>query len=51
MTHDELMQLLLDNGYGSGWAISGETLILWEHEEEPPAPLVRPEPWDPEETN
>ena len=33
---------LLDNGFESGWVLSGETLILWEHEEEPPAPLVRP---------
>ena len=37
-------QLLLSNGFESGWAISGETLLVWEHEEEPPAPLTRPAP-------
>jgi hypothetical protein len=42
MTHQELSQLLLDAGFNSGWALSGDTLILWEHEEEPPTPLTRP---------
>ena len=42
MTQDQLIQLLLDAGFDSGWAIMGDTLSLWEHEEEPPAPLVRP---------
>jgi hypothetical protein len=37
-----MVQLLLDAGFDSGWAVAGETLILWEHEEDPPAPLVRP---------
>ena len=36
-------QLLLDNGYDSGWAMTGETLVIWEHDENPPAPLTRPE--------
>ena len=40
-----MIQLLLDNGFTDGWAMSGETLVLWEHEEEPPAPLVRPNDW------
>lgn len=35
-------QILLDAGFTSGWAISGEELILWEHEQDPPAPLKRP---------
>jgi hypothetical protein len=42
MTQDQLIQLLLDAGFDSGWAILGDTLSIWEHEEEPPAPLVRP---------
>lgn len=42
MSHEDLIQLLLDAGFDSGWALSGETLVLWEHEEEPPAPLIRP---------
>lgn len=37
------VQLLLDAGYDSGWALSDDTLILWEHEQDPPAPLKRPE--------
>jgi len=44
MTHDELLQLLADLGFSTGWALSGETLVLWEHEVDPPLPLVRPEP-------
>jgi hypothetical protein len=37
-----LVQLLIDAGFTDGWAISDGVLVLWEHEEEPPAPLVRP---------
>lgn len=36
-------QILIDAGFTSGWAISGEELILWEHEQDPPAPLERPQ--------
>jgi hypothetical protein len=36
------VQLLIDSGFDDGWALSEETLVLWEHEQEPPAPLVRP---------
>jgi hypothetical protein len=36
-------QLLIDNGYTNGWAMTCETLTIWEHEEDPPAPLTRPE--------
>jgi hypothetical protein len=43
MSHDELIQLLFNAGYEMGWALSGTTLILWEHDTEPPAPLTRPE--------
>lgn len=42
MTHDDLVKLLEDAGLTTGWAIAGDTLILWEHDEDPPAPLVRP---------
>jgi hypothetical protein len=37
-----MIQLLLDNGFTDGWAMSEETLVLWEHEVDPPSPLVRP---------
>ena len=37
-----MVQLLLDAGFADGWAVAGDELILWEHEEEPPAPFVRP---------
>jgi hypothetical protein len=43
MTNDDLVQLLLDAGFDSGWVIAGEELILWEHTENPPAPLKRPD--------
>ena len=42
MTHDELLQLLADAGFDSGWVLAGEELTLWEHDENPPAPLTRP---------
>jgi hypothetical protein len=41
-----LMQLLIDAGFTDGWALSGDTLILWEHDVDPPAPLTRPEATD-----
>ncbi len=40
---NEIVNLLLDAGFADGWAINGETLVLWEHDEDPPAPLVRPD--------
>ena len=43
MNTPPIVQLLLDSGFSDGWAIAGETLILWEHDTEPPAPLVRPQ--------
>jgi hypothetical protein len=43
MTTDQLSKLLLDAGFNYGWVIAGDELILWEHEEDPPAPLTRPE--------
>jgi hypothetical protein len=42
MTHEELTKLLIDKGFADGWALLGDTLTLWFHKEEPPAPLVRP---------
>ena len=38
-----IVKLLLDAGFTDGWALDGETLILWEHDADPPAPLKRPE--------
>lgn len=43
MTHDELIALLLDAGYDTGWAIAGDTLTIWQHDEDPPLPLLRPD--------
>ena len=42
MTHEQLVQVLLDAGFDNGWSLSGETLVVWEHDENPPAPLTRP---------
>jgi hypothetical protein len=46
MTHEELLQVLANAGFDTGWALRGDTLILWEHDTEPPAPLTRPEATD-----
>ncbi len=43
MKHEEIIELLTKSGFETGWAVAGETLVLWEHEVEPPAPLTRPE--------
>jgi len=43
MTTNELAELLLEKGYETGWALLGTDLTIWEHEEEPPAPLKKPE--------
>lgn len=42
MTHNEVIDLLIDAGFDNGWALDGTTLILWEHDEDPPKPLTRP---------
>jgi len=44
MTHEELCALLLENGFDNGWVLSGTELVLWEHDENPPAPLKKPQP-------
>ena len=38
-----MAKLLIDAGFSNGWALQGDVLILWEHTENPPAPLKRPE--------
>jgi hypothetical protein len=37
-----MVQLLLDAGFTDGWVVADETLILWEHDTDPPTPLTRP---------
>jgi hypothetical protein len=37
-----MAKLLADKGFPTGWALTGDELILWEHDEDPPAPLTRP---------
>jgi hypothetical protein len=37
-----LVELLFDAGFTDGWALDGDKLVLWEHDEDPPAPLQRP---------
>ena len=39
---NDLVQKLLDAGFDTGWAIRDGELVLWEHDEDPPAPLTRP---------
>ena len=43
MNHSQLIELLNEAGFETGWALAGEILVLWEHDEDPPAPLTRPE--------
>jgi hypothetical protein len=43
MTHEDLAKLLADAGFDNGWVLQGDQLLLWEHDENPPAPLARPE--------
>ena len=47
MITSPMVQMLLDAGFNSGWAVAGDVLVLWEHDAEPPAPLTRPEPTEP----
>ena len=42
ITIPPMAQLLIDAGFTDGWAIAGDTLVVWEHDEDPPAPLTRP---------
>jgi hypothetical protein len=39
---NDLVQKLYDAGFDNGWAIRDGVLVLWEHDEDPPAPLTRP---------
>jgi hypothetical protein len=39
-----IVQLLIEAGFTDGWALAGDELIIWEHEQDPPAPLTRPAP-------
>jgi hypothetical protein len=43
MTHKELCELLVEKGFTEGWALQDTELVLWEHEENPPKPLKKPE--------
>jgi len=43
MIENPMVQLLIDAGFDTGWVIAGDVLVLWEHEESPPAPLAKPE--------
>ena len=43
MNHLELVTFLEHNNFTEGWALLGLSLVLWEHDADPPAPLTRPE--------
>ena len=42
MTHTEALDLLAEAGFENGWVLADGVLILWEHDQDPPAPLKRP---------
>jgi hypothetical protein len=46
MNRPPMAQLLIDAGFDTGWALVDGVLILWEHDEDPPAPLTRPKATD-----
>ena len=43
MTNQEATELIMNAGFEGGWTLIGDVLIQWEHDEDPPAPLTRPE--------
>jgi len=43
MITDPIADLLINAGFTDGWAVSDGVLVLWEHDVDPPAPLVRPD--------
>jgi hypothetical protein len=42
MNISPLAQTLLEAGFADGWALADDVLVLWQHEQDPPAPLTRP---------
>jgi len=42
VTHEEIIALLLEKGFEAGYALLGEELTVWEHEQDPPKPLKKP---------
>jgi hypothetical protein len=40
--HQKAIELLIDAGYETGWVLSEGLLVVWQHTENPPAPLKRP---------
>lgn len=46
MISNPLAELLIEAGFTDGWAICDDVLVVWEHDADPPAPLVRPEQSD-----
>lgn len=43
MNTPPMIQLLLDAGFTDGWCVKDDVLVIWEHDQDPPAPLTRPE--------
>lgn len=42
MTDQEIIELLLAEGFTDGWVVSNGQIILWENKENPPKPLKKP---------
>lgn len=42
MTDQQIITLLENAGFDSGWVVSNGELRVWDHQENPPAPLQRP---------
>jgi hypothetical protein len=46
MTNQEATELIKNAGFEGGWTLIEDVLIQWEHDQDPPAPLTRPEATD-----
>lgn len=40
--HQKMVDLLIEAGFEGGWVLQGDVLTVWDHDENPPAPLTRP---------
>ena len=43
MNPEQAMQALADAGFNNGWSLLGDVLTVWEHDQDPPTPFVRPQ--------
>jgi len=42
MIIDPMADLLVENGFDTGWVLCDGQLVFWAHVQDPPPPLTRP---------